>query len=184
MLILDTAESRACGQSSSLHAYERALLVPVEDVALATSPLDEALWIEFWLNPRLLRGSDFLMRWSQGVWSEKRLLEAANATGQFFAVPYGPSGVAPEDPQGVENYFIRLQEAGLDQHKRPDLLVVRGADRIHVEAVIRDMGGAVELPFKPDSDPGVRELLGRATLAIECENSLRHATKMPITEGR
>jgi hypothetical protein len=35
-------------------------------------------WANYWLNPRQLRGSDFLMRWSQGVWSETRLCEAIN----------------------------------------------------------------------------------------------------------
>ncbi len=37
------------------------------------------------------------MRWSQGVWSEKRLIEAVNETKEFFAVPYGPSGTAPSE---------------------------------------------------------------------------------------
>lgn len=33
-------------------------------------------WSNFLLNPRKLRGSDFLMRWSPGVWSEQQLVRA------------------------------------------------------------------------------------------------------------
>ncbi|MBX6376404.1 MAG: AccI family restriction endonuclease [Acetobacteraceae bacterium] len=161
------------------HAYERALLVACEDVALADGPLSELPWAEFWLNPRMLRGSDFLMRWSQGVWSEKRLIEAVNATAQFFALPYGPSGVAPEDPRGVELYFERLQAAGLDDHKRPDLLIFRREDQRLAERLVAELGGEAELPFTPDEDDRVRRLLDRAVLAVECENSLWHAARMP-----
>jgi hypothetical protein len=71
-------------------------------------------WADYWLNPRQLRGSDFLMRWSQGAWSELRLKEALNRTGLFYALPYGPSGAAPDDdPREVELYFLRLEQAGL-----------------------------------------------------------------------
>jgi hypothetical protein len=45
---------------------------------------------EFYLNPRYLRGSDFLMRFSQGRWAEDILVRTINATQDFFAVPYGP----------------------------------------------------------------------------------------------
>ena len=81
-------------------------------------------WSEFLLNPRRLRGSDFLMRWSQGRWSEERLIQALNATGRYFALPYGPSGVAPDnDVRAYELYFERLEAAGLGTVKRPDLLI-------------------------------------------------------------
>jgi hypothetical protein len=161
------------------HAYERALLVACEDVALADGPLSMLPWAEFWLNPCMLRGSDLLMRWSQGVWSEKRLIEAVNVTAQFFALPYGPSGVAPEDPRGVELYFERLQAAGLDDHKRPDLLIFRREDQRLAERLVAELGGEAELPFTPDEDDRVRRLLDRAVLAVECKNSLWHAARMP-----
>jgi len=83
-----------------MHACESALLVPAEDIELPLRPLAGMPWAEFRLNPRMLRGSDFLMRWSRGVWSEKRLIEAVNATGAFFALPFGPSGIAPEGAGG------------------------------------------------------------------------------------
>src|SRR5579875_2074933 len=67
-------------------------------------------WAEFLLKPRRLRGSDFLMRWSQGEWSEKRLIQMITATERFVAIPYGPSSVAPEgDVRAYELYFERLE---------------------------------------------------------------------------
>ena len=162
-----------------MHAYEYALLVPDESVELSARLLVETPWAEFWLNPRMLRGSDFLMRWSQGVWSEKRLIEAVNATHQFFAVPYGPSGVAPEDPRGVELYFERFEAAGMQGQKRPDLLVFRREHEAAVKSLVERLGGEAEVPFVNEADGRVQELLGRAILAVECENSLWYAAKMP-----
>lgn len=162
-----------------MHVYEHALLVPEEDAELPVEGLRETPWAEFWLNPRMLRGSDFLMRWSQGVWSEKRLIEAVNATGRFFALPYGPSGVAPEDPRGVELYFERLEAAGISGQKRPDLLVFRRKDQAAAERLVERLGGEEELPFTSDADDRVQALLDRAVLAVECENSLWYASKMP-----
>ncbi len=69
------------------HPFEAWLSVcdeQLEGVLASPSPLS---WLEFWLNPRRLRGSDFLMRWSQGVWSEKRLIEAVNETKEYIAIP-------------------------------------------------------------------------------------------------
>ena len=162
-----------------MHAYEDALLVPDESVELYCGPLAEMPWAEFWLNPRMLRGSDFLMRWSQGVWSEKRLIEAVNATERFFAVPYGPSGVAPEDPRGVELYFEKLEAAGIQGQKRPDLLVFRREHESAVRSLVESIGGESEIPFVNEADGRIQDLLGRAILAVECENSLWYAAKMP-----
>src|SRR5579859_4143044 len=61
--------------SKHKHPFESWLSVGVEylDGVLENPPL--LPWPEFWLNPRRLRGSDFLMRWSQGLWSEKRIMK-------------------------------------------------------------------------------------------------------------
>ncbi len=151
-------------------------------------------WADYWLNPRQLRGSDFLMRWSQGVWSELRLKEAINQTERFYALSYGPSGAAPDnDPRAVELYFLRLEEAGLGKLKRPDLLLFHGAERIAVEQLVREIAAAQnpaatfvnfeeavsELPFTPEEQPLMQALLAKAFLAIECENSLWVAKQMP-----
>ncbi len=87
------------------------------------------------------------MRWSQGEWSERRLVEAVNGTGGFRCYPYGPSGVAPDDVREYELYFERLEAAGLGQIKRPDLLVFKEHLKAEVEAIIARLGGVEELPF-------------------------------------
>ena len=72
------------------HSFDRELLTPMVDISLSVHAFGSLPWDDFWLNPRRLRGSDFLMSWQQGVWSEKRLVEAVNATGMYVALPYGP----------------------------------------------------------------------------------------------
>lgn len=158
-----------------------------EELAVEPVFLDEVLsnppllpWLDFLLNPRRLRGSDFLMRWSQGVWSEQRLLDAVEATGEFFAIPYGPSGTAPTgDVRAFELYFERLEAAGLGKVKRPDLLIFPAGLRQQVEREVSGLGGLAELPFTPETDAVIVKLLNSAVLAVECENSLWRAQRMP-----
>ena len=93
------------------------------------------------------------MRWSQGVWSEKRVMDAVNRTSEFFAIPYGPSGTAPDDDvRAFELYFERLEAAGLGQVKRPDLLIFKTSERLWVETFLAKMGGTEELPFQLEID--------------------------------
>ena len=130
------------------HPFESCLSVSVEYLDGILEILQPLPWLDFWLNPRRLRGSDFLMRWSQGVWSEKRLIEAVNQTKEFFAIPYGPSGTAPTSSvREFELYFERLEAAGLGQIKRPDLLIFRTSDQTALEKDIASAGGLSELPF-------------------------------------
>lgn len=137
-------------------------------------------WADFLLNPRRLRGSDFLMRWSQGVWSEERLIQAVNQTDDYSAMAYGPSGTAPDnDPRAFELYFERLEQAGLGQVKRPDLLIFSKSDEVKIKRIVRGLGGIQELPFISEEDSGMRELLSMALMAVECENSLWRAQRMP-----
>jgi hypothetical protein len=164
----------------STHPFEQVLAVGseyLEDVLLNPPALP---WPEFWLNPRRLRGSDFLMRWSQGVWSEQRLIEAVNETGKYFAIPYGPSGTAPTGSvREFELYFERLEAAGLGKVKRPDLLIFPQESKAQVEKLIAAAGGATELPFIPETDAQITSLLKQAIVAVECENSLWRGQKMP-----
>ena len=137
-----------------MHPFERALSVATEDIELE------------------LRGSDFLMRWSQGVWSEKRLIDATNKTNKFYAIPYGPSGTAPtNDVRAFELYFERLEAAGLGHIKRPDLLIFKIEDKAFVDKFVESIGGEEELPFIMEDK--------LQPLAVECENSLWVAEKMP-----
>lgn len=163
-----------------MHSFEAELLVESVDIELTLAAFPTEASLDFWLNPRRLRGSDFLMRWSQGQWSEARLIEAVNATNRFFALPYGPSSVAPSgDVRAFELSFERLEAAGLGKVKKPDLLVFNSASRRDVERVLNSLGGIGELPFIPEDNSDLRELLGQALLAVECENSLWRAEKMP-----
>jgi len=138
----------------SEHPFEKVLAVSTEDIRMTLRAISNVPWSEFLLNPRRLRGSDFLMRWSQGVWSEERLTQAVNATGRYFALPYGPSGTAPDnDVRAFELYFERLEEAGLGNIKRPDLLIYRTRDKARVDSVVKALNGISELPFTPEDDP-------------------------------
>lgn len=162
------------------HPFEAELSVAADHVEGVLESLLPLPWLEFWLNPRRLRGSDFLMRWSQGVWSEKRLIEAVNRTADFVAIPYGPSGTAPTGSvREFELYFERLEAAGLGKIKRPDLLMFRSADKSALEQDIAKAGGISELPFIPEDDSRMNVILRRALIAVECENSLWRGKKMP-----
>lgn len=161
-----------------MHPFERILSVSTEDIELELRGVKEISWADFWLNPRKLRGSDFLMRWSQGVWSEKRLIDAINKTNQFYSIAYGPSGTAPtNDVRAFELYFERLEAAGLGNIKRPDLLVFKIADKPFVDNFLADIGGEEELPFI--TEDMLQDLIQKAIIAVECENSLWVAEKMP-----
>lgn len=163
-----------------MHPFEKALEVAEVEVESLIFGFGDDGWLEFWLNPRRLRGSDFLMRWSQGQWSEERLIEAINTTDFFYALPYGPSSVAPDSSvREFELYFERLEAAGAAGVKRPDLLIFRGADREFAQATVEKLGGVQELPFKREDEPLMKGLIARSLLAVECENSLWRATKMP-----
>ncbi len=161
-----------------MHPFEEALSVTLEEVEFELRFGQLLRWAEFILNPRRLRGSDFLMRWSQGVWSERRVVQAVAETRDYFALAYGPSGTAPEsDVRAHELYFERLEKAGLGALKRPDLLVFRKSEAEWVTALVASIGGEAELPFTPESD--LLPLLSRAIVGIECENSLWIARQMP-----
>ena len=161
-----------------MHPFEQVLSVSKEKIELELRGINEITWFDFLLNPRRLRGSDFLMRWSQGVWSEKRLIDAINKTNQFYAIPYGPSGTAPtDDVRAFELYFERLEAAGLGNIKRPDLLVFKISDMSFVDKFIKDIGGDEELPFISESN--LNALIKKSIIAVECENSLWVAEKMP-----
>lgn len=162
-----------------LHPFEIALSVPTEDLEFTLNGYGMVAWADFWLNPRRLRGSDFLMRWSQGRWSEDRIVEAIDETTDYFALPYGLSSTAPDDVREYELYWERLAAAGLGQVKRPDLLVIRKADDPIVQAILQTVGGIQELPFVPEDRPELQAILRKAVLAIECENSLWVARQMP-----
>lgn len=164
----------------TLPLFEVILATPLEDSEWSLSGWGPIPWSDFLLNPRRLRGSDFLMRWSQGKWSEERLVQAVEMTRAYVARPYGPSGVAPSgNVQEFERYFERLDRAGLRQLKRPDLLIFKTSNAPTVDRIIEQIGGLTELPFTPEDDARMGSLLRQAVVAVECENSLWRAEQMP-----
>ena len=161
-----------------MHPFERILSVSTIDIELELRGIIEISWADFLLNPKKLRGSDFLMRWSQGVWSENRLVDAVNKTNKFYAIAYGPSGTAPDnDVRAFELYFERLEAAGLGNIKRPDLLIFKISDKQFVDKFLSGIGGEAELPFITEGK--LEPLISKAIIAVECENSLWVAEKMP-----
>lgn len=133
--------------------------------------------LDYLINPRRLRGSDFLMRWSQGRWSEEIVMRALNESKIFGAIPYGPSTVAPENPTELEIFFEQMDL--LDREgKRPDVLLY---DRPTFEQVsqeiTRRLGSIEKMAEVPSS--GLRDLIVKARAALEIENSLWVAEKMP-----
>jgi len=161
-----------------MHPFEKILSVSKENITIELKDFPLLPWIDFLLNPRRLRGSDFLMRWSQGVWSEHRLIEAVNESKKYFAIPYGPSGTAPsDDVRAFELYFERLEEAGLGDIKRPDILIFKKSDEAEINNFIKSMGGLQELPFIVEEN--LKTLLEKAVIAVESENSLWKSKKMP-----
>ena len=46
------------------HSFERQLSISVEEIEFILNGYPDLPWLDFELNPRRLRGSDFLMRWS------------------------------------------------------------------------------------------------------------------------
>lgn len=160
--------------------FEQEIPAFIEDIEFTLNAFSQIEWSEFLLNPRRLRGSDFLMRWSQGVWSEERLTETLNCSNDFFALPYGPSGVAPDnDVREFELYFERLEAAGLGNLKRPDLLIFQKNVEDDVNEIIESLGGTQELPFISEDNQQIQNLLSKSLIAVECENSLWKAQMMP-----
>jgi len=159
--------------------FEEVLSVKEEEIEFETMIM-EVPWSEFLLNPRRLRGSDFLMRWSQGIWSEDRIIQAINENTGYYAIHYGPSGTAPDnDVRAFELYFERLEAAGMAGIKRPDILIFRKTDVEIIDSLILKIGGPGELPFNQENTPIMKQILSKAIIAIECENSLWVAKKMP-----
>jgi hypothetical protein len=131
----------------------------------------------FLINPRRLRGSDFLMRWAQGRWAEEIVVRALNQTQQLGIIPYGPSTVAPEDPNELEFFFEKMDVIA-EEGKRPDLLLY---DKVTADWARRELEhrlGNVEKIAETSSEQ-VRDVIAKALAAFEIENSLWVTEKMP-----
>jgi hypothetical protein len=164
----------------SLDAFERWLEVLPDEVFYSLPNIADPEAGDFHINPRYLRGSDFLMRWSQGRWSEEILIDAFSRKREWIAVPFGPSSIAPEDPKALELYFERLEKAGVG--KRPDLLLFSRKTYDELRARLQKIG-VDNIPFTPETD--LEFAIKKAICAVEVENSLWVSKAMPhYGEGR
>ncbi len=96
--------------------------LPVDFTFKLPGNLPQGTW-DFYLNPRYLRGSDFLMRWSQGRWAEHIIVDAIKRTNEFIPLPYGRSGVAPEGPGNwryILNGLTPSNRLASDPRSHPD----------------------------------------------------------------
>jgi hypothetical protein len=144
------------------------------EIDLARSDSDD---IDYLINPRRLRGSDFLMRWAQGRWSEEIVMRALNRTDEFGVLPYGPSTVAPDDPKELEMFFETMDVIAREG-KRPDLLLYDKNVFERVRQTVANRWGAVTKIAETPS-PELREIISQARVALEIENSLWVTSKMP-----
>lgn len=152
-------------------------------------PADELVWeigriehlapdeVTFLINPRRLRGSDFLMRWAQGRWSEEIVIRALNQTNHFGVIPYGPSTVAPEDPAQLELFFEKMDVIA-QEGKRPDLLLYDRPNFDRARDELKRRLGSIE-KMAETSSARLRDLIEKARVALEIENSLWVTEKMP-----
>jgi hypothetical protein len=160
-------------------SFNRCLQLPTSELiweigdAVHFSP-DE---INFLINPRRLRGSDFLMRWAQGRWSEEIVIRTLNKTKQFGVIPYGPSTVAPEDPNKLELFFQKMDKIN-HEGKRPDLLLYDKATYDWTRSEVNRRFGSVEKVAETSSSE-LKDLISKAFAALEVENSLWVTEKMP-----
>jgi len=67
-------------------SFERFLQTIEVDLDFLLPDLFAQVFCEFYLNPRYLRGSDFLMRFSQGRWAEDIVGRTINATDDLHRV--------------------------------------------------------------------------------------------------
>jgi hypothetical protein len=124
-------------------------------------------------KPPTFRGSDFAMRYEQGRWSEDRIIEAVCASDSYWAFPYGRSGVGPQNKDKIAEYWAKYIEAE-SVGKRPDILVIR---RFDLERLGNPQTRFGDTTLATDQD--LAEYLQVAVCAIEAENSLWNAAKMP-----
>jgi hypothetical protein len=119
------------------------------------------------------RGNSFTQSSLAGCWSENLFVRGVDAHGEFYAIPFGPSGTAPaKGTAGFEEYFTKLRTGGFGNGtKSPDLLVFSREDADEVAGLVGALGGASEIAFTDLSHPIIERLLAMAIIAVECETS-------------
>jgi hypothetical protein len=160
-------------------SFSACLRLPTDDLTwdLAWGDVLPSDAVSYYINPRRLRGSDFLMRWAQGRWSEDIVVRSLNQTDRYRVLPFGPSTVAPDDPRELEAFFERMDAISIEG-KRPDLLLyARDTFQWAVQLLAERLGRAEIVPEIPASQ--IDDVIRRARAALEIENSLWVTEKMP-----
>lgn len=104
-------------------------------------------------------------------------MRSLNQTTEFGVIPYGPSTVAPDDPQELERFFETMDVIA-QEGKRPDLLLYNRSTFAQVQKEVERRWGRVEkIAETPSSE--LREIISKATVALEIENSLWVTEKIP-----
>jgi hypothetical protein len=162
-----------------LDYFDEYLQLPISELEWDYGPAKpfELMDIHYLINPRRLRGSDFLMRWMQGRWSEDVVQRALNSTAEFGVIPYGPSTVAPDDPNELELFFEKMDVITLEG-KRPDLLLFHKDDyEWAVQELSTRLNGVESVALTPSTQ--ISDIISKAIAALEVENSLWVTAKMP-----
>lgn len=120
------------------------------------------------------RGSDFAMRYEQGRFSELRIIDSITASKEYCALPYGRSAVGPKDKGKIAAYFEEFTKLEGEGFKRPDILVLRRHDFEELQPYIQTLGDTTLA-----TDEAMQPIFDRSVCAIEAENSLWVAEKMP-----
>ena len=166
-------------QPNQIDFFELNLQLPTSELIWEFESAEHLAFaeIDFLINPRRTRGSDFQMRWAQGRWSEEIAIRALNQTAQFGVLPYGPSIIEPEDPAEREQFYEKMRPI-FQEGKRPDLLLY---DKLTYEwardEVERHLGTVEQMAAA--SSVHLRDVVAKAKAALEIENSLWVTEKMP-----
>jgi hypothetical protein len=159
----------------SFDYFEHFLLIQEVELELFIPEIFSQISCDYFLNPRYLRGSDFLMRWSQGRWAEELVQSAFEKEDTFRVVPYGPSSVAPTEPEKLESYFEMLRNVNI-VGKRPDFLILHKRSYEQIQDDLNRIQLS-NIPFT--SDDQLEFLISKAIAAAEVETSLWVASEMP-----
>lgn len=128
-----------------MHPFEIVLSIPTEDIEFEFRGHAALPWGDYLLNPRRLRGSDFLMRWSQGAWSEERdelisrgLIEP---TIQTFQAPAGATA-----KKIIYKFYYHYAYPLGQSTEEPNLVPAHIEDKNgHILPFVKFEGGSLEL---------------------------------------
>lgn len=122
---------------------------------------------------KLPRGEDFAAKFAKGEWAETVLIETIEGEDGLFAFQYG---VSRGDALTTKAELDRVKEPGVEELKRPDVLVFSEDEFDDLDgdqrSVVRDYveaGPDERAEILPELERA--EIVGNATVALEAESS-------------